>query len=246
MSDHDGPSLTEAWDDAAEAWIRWARTPGHDDFYERYNLPQFLELLPQPGRLTLDLGAGEGRLGRVLRDRGHRVVGVEPSWTLARAARKARPEIPIARADGIAVPVATAAADLVVCFMVLQDVDDLAAVTGEIARVLAPDGVACVAIVHPMVSSGFFDPDEPLLYVGRYFDVMRSSFLVERDGIPFTFHSVHRSLEGYSRAFEAAGLVTVAVREPQLDQQHIDLRPGLARHRLIPNFLYFALRRTGD
>ena len=240
--DHGGSSLTDAWDAQAEAWIRWARTPGHDDYYELYNLPQFLELLPPPGRLTLDLGAGEGRLGRVLRGLGHRVVGVEPSWALGHAAHEADPEIPIVRAVGTAVPVVDGAADLVVCFMVLQDVDDLARVVEEIARVLAPDGVACVGIVHPMVSAGFFDPDEPMLYVGRYLEVMRNIFSVDRDGVPFTFHSAHRSLEVYSRAFEDAGLTIGAIREPQISAEHVGLRPALERHRLLPNFLYFALR----
>ncbi len=243
MFDHGGSSLTEAWGEQAEAWIRWARTPGHDDYYELYNLPNFLELLPPPGRLTLDLGAGEGRLGRVLADLGHHVIGIEPSATLARAAHEARPEVPVAQGNGAAVPVADAVADLVVCFMVLQDVDDLDPVVCELARVLAPGGVACAAIVHPMVSSGFLDPDEPLLYVGHYLEVMRNTYAVEKGDVPFTFHSAHRPLEEYSRAFERPGLTITALREPQLAEEHVAVRPGLARHRLIPNFLYFALRR---
>ena len=241
--DHGGASLTDAWEQEAEAWIRWARTPDHDDYYHLYNLPRFLELIPAPGRLTLDVGAGEGRLARVLRDLGHDVVCVEPSRTLARAAREAGPEIPIARANGVAIPIADGVADLVVCFMVLQDVDDLTGVATELARVTAPDGVVCAAIVHPMVSSGFFDPEKPLLYVGRYLEVMRSEFSMERDGIPFTFHSAHRPLEDYSRAFEAAGLMIEAIREPRLSDEHLDARPSLVRHRLLPNFLYFGLRK---
>ncbi|MEP6624258.1 MAG: class I SAM-dependent methyltransferase [Acidimicrobiia bacterium] len=242
--DHGGESLTDAWDEQAAAWIRWARTPKHDDYYELYNLPRFLELLPAPGRLTLDLGAGEGRLGRVLRDQGHRVVGIEPSWTLAHAAHEATTEIPIACAHGGFVPIASGAADLVVCFMVLQDVDDLAGVVAEIARVLAPNGVACVAIVHPMVSSGFFDPEQPMLYVGRYLDVMRNTIEVQREEVPFTFHSAHRPLEHYSRAFEQAELVIEAVREPAFSDAHVEARPALERHRLLPNFLYFSLRHA--
>ena len=97
-----------------------------------------------------------------------------------------------------------------------------------------------------MVSSGFFDPDEPVLYVGRYLDVMRNEFAIERDGVPLTFHSAHRSLEQYSRAFEQAGLMIEAIREPRLSEDHVAVRPGLARHRLLPNFLYFALRKRQD
>src|SRR5262245_61773182 len=61
-----GESLRDAWDEQAENWVAWARTLGHDHFYWRFNLPRFLELVPPPGRLTVDLGSGEGRLGRRL------------------------------------------------------------------------------------------------------------------------------------------------------------------------------------
>jgi hypothetical protein len=39
--------------------------------------------------------------------------------------------------------------------------------------------------------------------------------VVERDGVRLTFHSEHRPLESYSRALEAAGLLTEAIREPR-------------------------------
>jgi SAM-dependent methyltransferase len=242
--DHGGASLTESWEEQAERWIRWARTPGLDDYYEQYNLPSFLELLPSPGQRTVDLGCGEGRVSRALRDRGHRIVGVEPSRSLVRAAHEAAPGIALARGRGDAVPLVAGCADLVVCFMVLQDVDDLTAVCGEIARLLTPDGVACTAIVHPIASSGFPDPDGEFQYVGRYLDVMRNEVRVERQGVDFTFHSAHRPIEHYSRAFEAAGLVIEALREPALSEELVARHPRLARHRLLPNFIYFRVRHA--
>jgi 2-polyprenyl-3-methyl-5-hydroxy-6-metoxy-1,4-benzoquinol methylase len=77
-------SLRDAWEAEAENWATWTRTPGHDHFFQNINLPSFLELLPPPGRLTIDLGCGEGRLGRILQERGYRVVSVDASPTLAR------------------------------------------------------------------------------------------------------------------------------------------------------------------
>ncbi len=59
--------MHERWEDEAEAWARWARTPGHDAWHWRLNWPAFLELLPPAGRLTLDLGCGEGRGGVLAR-----------------------------------------------------------------------------------------------------------------------------------------------------------------------------------
>jgi hypothetical protein len=53
-------SLREAWEANAEAWVRWARAPGHDS-YRQLHGRRFFELVPPAGRLTLDIGCGEGR-----------------------------------------------------------------------------------------------------------------------------------------------------------------------------------------
>ena len=63
-------SRDDSWERQAERWARFARSPEHDHFFWEFNGPRFLELLPEPGRLTLDIACGEGRLGRLLRERG--------------------------------------------------------------------------------------------------------------------------------------------------------------------------------
>src|SRR5262245_40210818 len=73
----------------AREWARCARVPEHDHFFWSFNGPRFLELLPKPGRCTLDLACGEGRLGRLLGERGHRVVAVDAAPTMAGLAHEA-------------------------------------------------------------------------------------------------------------------------------------------------------------
>ena len=73
---------------------------------------------------------------------------------------------------------------------------------------------------------------------------MRNELRVERMGVDFTFHSAHRPIEHYSRAFECAGLAIEALREPALPAELAAQEPRLARHRLLPNFLYFRLRHA--
>ena len=79
-------SLRDAWEARAEDWVRWARSPELDDNFWGFHLAEFLRFLPAPGRLTVDVGCGEGRLGRALAASGHRVVGFDASPTSARAA----------------------------------------------------------------------------------------------------------------------------------------------------------------
>jgi ubiquinone/menaquinone biosynthesis C-methylase UbiE len=86
------------------------------------NKPSFLDLLPPPGRVTLDVGCGEGRLARELTALGHHVIGLDGSPTLAQVAGRALPPIRVGLADATCLPIATGVVDLAVCFMVLMDV----------------------------------------------------------------------------------------------------------------------------
>ena len=203
-------SLRDIWGAQAEAWIRFARDPAGDGTNLFFNIPRFLELLPAPGRRTLDLGCGEGRLGAELARRGHAVVGVDASRAMVEAAAEL---IEAIVADATALPFDDGAFDLVVAFMSLQDFDDLDAAIHEAARVLEPGGRLCFAVVHPINSAGAFE-DGTFAIAGSYFEERPLHELVERDGHRITFAMRHRSLERYSRALEAAGLVLETLREP--------------------------------
>jgi SAM-dependent methyltransferase len=108
--------------------------------------PALLAILPPPGRLTLGLACGEGRLARDLRDLGHDVLAVERSPELVRAARKADKRMEVLRADIARMPMGSGIADLAVC----GDLDDHDGALGEIARVLEPGGRLCAAMPQPV------------------------------------------------------------------------------------------------
>jgi SAM-dependent methyltransferase len=119
--------LRDAWEARAPDWVRWARSPELDNDFWHFHLPEFLRFLPAPGRLTVDVGCGEGRLGRVLASSRHRVVGFDASMTSARAAATHPDGHPVALADAVRLPLADDAADLAIAFMSLHDFDDLPA-----------------------------------------------------------------------------------------------------------------------
>jgi SAM-dependent methyltransferase len=82
------PNSTEHdWEEQARDWVAWARRPDHDSYW-RYR-DGFFDLVPEPGKATLDLGCGEGRVSRDLAERGHNVTGVDVSPTLIAAAAEA-------------------------------------------------------------------------------------------------------------------------------------------------------------
>jgi SAM-dependent methyltransferase len=235
-----GPeTLRGAWDANAAAWIEWARSPELDPQYWHFNRPRFLELLPPPGRRTVDVACGEGRLTGELAELGHAVVGVEQSPALAAAARARGLEI--VEADAVALPLESRSADLVVAFMSLMNVDDLDAVVGEIARVLEPGGRFCFAVPHPFTSAGFrgvagelSNDREPVPYFERRAFVDTR----ERGGRRMDFHDVHYPLQRYLSAVTDAGLLIEALVEPIPDPAYVELRPSASRWLVEPCYLY--------
>jgi ubiquinone/menaquinone biosynthesis C-methylase UbiE len=239
--------LRTAWETHAADWIAWARAPGHDSYW-RFHRDTFLDLLPAPGRRTLDVGCGEGRLCRDLTARGHQVVGLDGSPTLTAAAAAAdEGRRPYLLGDAAHLPLASGSVDLVVAFMSLQDVDDLDRAVAETARVLEPGGRLCMAIVHPLNSAGSFessyaDSQFTIPQGGSYLAERRYADLMERGTLTMTFHSVHRPLETYSRALERAGLAIEALREPPAPAGP-DASPRTVRWTRVPLFLHLRARR---
>jgi SAM-dependent methyltransferase len=217
MTDQARP-LGEGWDVHAREWIAWSRA-GLDS-YERFHRDAFLPLVPPPGRLTVDVGCGEGRVSRDLQARGHRVLAVDLSLAMARAAA-AHPAdpVPAAVADAARLPVVTGAADCAVAFMSLHDIDRMPVAVKEIARILAAGGHLVMAIVHPVNSAGQFtgdkaDADRPFVIDGSYLQAERYVDTITRDGLTMTFHGEHRPLQAYTEALADAGFVIERLREP--------------------------------
>lgn len=209
-------TLREEWESNADDWTAWARRPGHDSYW-LFHREEFLALVPQPGDLTLDVGCGEGRVARDLARLGHRVVALDVAPTMARrTAEGGGALMGVLCADATLLPVPTAAADLVVAFMALHDMDDMAAAVGEIGRVLRPGGRLCFAVVHPLNEAGRFrgeGRDARFVVTGDYFTPKRGGFVQERDGLRMAFKQMHRPLQDYFAAMEDAGLLTEALRE---------------------------------
>src|SRR6516164_8795874 len=78
----------EHWSRIAAEWTAWARAPNHDAFWAyRASLLAFI------GRGegdALDVGCGEGRVSRVLKECGYRVSATDPVELFVQAAEEAR------------------------------------------------------------------------------------------------------------------------------------------------------------
>ncbi len=163
------------------------------------------ELLPDArGAQALDVGCGSGRhLRRLIAGGARRVVGCDLAAAMLARARHAAPGARLARADARALPFRARVFDLVVCGLALGHVAELRAALAEIARVLAPGGVAVWSDLHPAGTLAGWKRD--------FRDAQGRLVVVRQHLHLFADHL---------RACRAAGLVLEDAREPLLQGDH--------------------------
>jgi ubiquinone/menaquinone biosynthesis C-methylase UbiE len=127
----------EHWSRIASGWTTWARAPNHDEFWAyRASLISFLG---HGAGDALDVGCGEGRVSRALKECGYRVTAIDPVEKLVSAAEQA------GSADYYTIAAAAdlpfdCSFDLAVAYNVLMDVEDIPGALRKIRRVLRPSG----------------------------------------------------------------------------------------------------------
>ena len=231
MKDH------EHWSRHAADWIAWARAPGHDAFWAYRDA--FAAFVGTGQGQAIDIGCGEGRVSRLLKECGYEVTAADPVAQLVEAARAANSADHYRVAAATELPFADASFDLAIAYNVLMDVKNVPGAVTEIRRVLRPSGALFASIVHPFTDRGHFAgeaPDAPFVVPGSYFGRERFEGTEERDGLRMHFAGWSQPLEAYMAALTGAGLAVTELKEP------VPTTAGRKRWRRLPLFLWLKAR----
>lgn len=172
------------------------------------------------GRL-LDIGCGEGRFCRMLRDRGLAdPIGLEPTAALLTRARERDPRGAYVQGRAEALPFEDASFDIVLSYLSLIDIPDLATAYAEVLRVLKPGGLflaanlSSYATALPSGADGGWlprtDGDGMVFACDNYLE--ERSFWIGWRGIRVRNH--HRPLSAYFQPLLAAGMTMTHFAEP--------------------------------
>ena len=229
------------WESNAGDWIGWARTPGHDAYWD-YSPTFFRDIVPEPSGRTLEIGCGEGRVSRDLSALGHDVDAIDGAPSLLRAAHDAdRDHDRYVIADAAKLPFGDESFGCVVAYNVLMDVDDLLGTVREAARVLRREGRFCICVTHPMVDVGSFETrtrDARFVIDGDYLTSGVFDQTFERAGLTMRFRGSTVPLEGYFAALEGAGFLIERLLEPAQRPEAVEADPAEGRWQRLPNFLF--------
>lgn len=218
----------------AEGYDRWSAIYDGEDnaliHVEDAHLPGVLgEVL---GLRVLDAGCGTGRLALRLAASGARVTACDFSaGMLARLREKPGAEgiATIEHDLSRALPMADGSFERVLCGLVLEHLDNLAAVFGEFRRVLQPGGAVIVSTLHPAmmlrgISARFTDP------------------ATGRETRP---RSCDHSISDYVMAALAAGLRIEHMSEHVVDEATAERSPRARKYLGWPILLLMRLGRGG-
>ena len=176
-----------------------------------------------PGRL-LDAGCGGGANAAALAEHGWQVTGVDVSPAQLELARGRGVEV--VEADAAALPFDDAGFDAAVSIFTHTDIDDFAAVLGEIARVLRPGGAFVYLGVHPcFVGPHAFvhDREVPELHPGYRDTSYRTEAPgVWSEGLRAKVGARHMPLGLFVQGFLDAGFALERFEEPEgRDYPHV-------------------------
>jgi SAM-dependent methyltransferase len=214
-----------AWERQA-GWYDQHQGKDGDDFYQVLILPAVLrQLQAAPGRRVLDVGCGQGVLGRALGELQVPSLGIDASPSLVEAAKRragrleeyrlgdARDLGPVLAGERFA------AATAVLC---LQDLDPLEPVFAGVAAALESGGRLVMVLTHPCFRipkrSGWgWDERDNLQFrrVEAYQSPLRLP-IVTHPGQPAdgaSTSSFHRPIAAYLNALGGAGFGVVACEE---------------------------------
>ena len=223
---------TEAngWDDSAEAWLATLGDAGGFGRNFVLDLPMLARIQGRGYRTALDVGCGEGRFCRMLQAEGIHTVGIDPTSALIDHARSLDPEGDYRLARAEALEVAPSSVDLVVSYLSLIDIPDLASATSRIISALKPGGTLLIANLNSFKSAGMQEG-----WVNNRFSI--DHYLDERviwvswRGI--RIQNWHRPLSTYMTTFLENGLILRHFDEPSPSGGHPQ---KIAHYRRVPNF----------
>jgi 2-polyprenyl-3-methyl-5-hydroxy-6-metoxy-1,4-benzoquinol methylase len=242
-------SSTECWNQVnIDEWIDKAQT---NDFRRFYIAPYTLEKLGDvKDKYILDLGCGEGGYSRTLSRQGAIVTAVDCSETFTTySANKAREENleikTLCRNANELTGIIDNTYDVVLCSMMLMDVEDLDGTLKEIYRVIKQNGRVFISILHPCFkpkeSKWILEDDKIKVVVSDYFNP--TEWVGEIKGICSSVIYRHRTLSEYIKAFVGNKFKLVDLNEPIPSEEQMDMSSRIKWLSKIPMYLFMELEK---
>lgn len=244
-----GDSSTKCWGELGSEWIKKAQT---NDFRMFYIMPNTFRLMGDVNeKEILDLGCGEGGYSRILARNGAIVTAADCSDDAIQYAMKKAEEEGLhirylVRNSNDLYGLDDSVFDIVLCAMMLMDVEDMTGTLREIHRVLKPGGEVFISVLHPCfkppVEHKWFREDNQIeVRIKNYFSPREWEGQI--NGVEKKVIYRHKTLSEYVKAFVQTGFVIKDVNEPIPTPEQMEKSDRIGWLEKIPMYLFVTLEK---
>ncbi len=233
------------WEQHA-AWWQEGFTDGVDPEYEEQILPLVDHFL-RGARRVLDVGCGEGQVSRRIAGLGADVVGLDPTAAQVRVARERGGPARFVRGRSEQIPAPDSSFDAVVLCLALEHVDQFEAALSEVSRVLEPDGLFLLFLVHPFLQtpgSGWVEDLNSGDHFWRVGPYLQDDVAIDEIAPGVQLQFAHRPLSRYVHAMGRVGLLIEDMVEPPPPPALLDEMGVVPHASAIPRLMLLCARRS--
>ena len=241
-------SSTISWNKAGKGLCDVAET---NDFRMYFIMPYTLQQFGDVSdKKILDIGCGDGGYSRALAHKGASVTSIDCAIDAINFAMKKANEEGLkiehfVRNSNDLYDIGDSAFDIVLCSMMLMDIEDFEGTLKEIYRVIKPKGKVFISMLHPCFKpkeSKWTLEDETIkVIVADYFNP--TEWVGEIKGINAPIIYRHRTLSDYIKAFNKIGFRLIDMNEPLPSEEQINLSPRIGWLSKIPMFLFMEIEK---
>lgn len=223
------------WNQVAGCYMEFA---GADDFINcQFKAVLWESLGDIRGLQVLDLGCGPGWLSQQLHEAGAKVLGIDGSSKLIKAAQVSYPNVEFLEHDlSLGLPPVGRSFDRIVANMVLMDIPDLTPLIQSVREVLCPQGKFIFTMPHPCFFNMKSQRDEDGQLYKKVTGYLKPE-IWRMEGFGGHNH-YHRSLTYYFDHLRTNRLAVTRLFEPEQAVQTEKPAEVLAYYKSIPIFIF--------
>lgn len=205
--------VVNQWNAAAESYSQFEETSRYSKFCREFISNRFIDV---SGKYILDAGCGNGEYVDILSRNGGIVTGCDGSTDMLRIAKVKYPQYEYHTIDLMkALPYEANTFDILLCNLVLMDIDPIAATVEEFYRILKPNGTLFFSIVHPAFYDANWERDDNGIAVSKKVTSYITETSYQQNFWGDTTH-YHRSISYYMNTMADAKFIFNRMYEPSV------------------------------
>lgn len=249
--------VKQHWNENASDWVLASRK-GYDVWRDHLNTPAFLKMLPNVKKaIGLDIGCGDGFNSRLVAKRCKKLIAIDFSEHLLKAAQQEKnpSNILFQKANAVNLPFNTAQFDFVIATMSFMDIAEIDKVFSETYRVLTYSGFLQFSITHPCFNEhkGSWIVNDQNQSMG----FLMKDYFFENQGDVHEWQ--HKKMPTHHKKFQVprfskplskwisllmnAGFYVEALLEPTASKETINQYPELSSTQIVAHSLIFRCKK---